>query len=143
MKVKSESEVAQSSPTLLDPMDCSLPGSSAHGIFQARLLEWGAIVFSLMPRIGQKLSEMDAKSSTFLYTDAKSNARDRVSVEGEKRVAFIVWPGNGGYSGFLPRKSYVCLLGEDSEKFYHNEGRNRQNRICLESRNPSWAGLWI
>ena len=48
MKVKSESEVAQSCPTLSDPMDCSLPGSSVHGIFQARALEWGAIAFSIM-----------------------------------------------------------------------------------------------
>ena len=46
MKVKSESEVAQSCPTLSDPMDCSLPGSSVHGVFQARALEWGAIAFS-------------------------------------------------------------------------------------------------
>ena len=46
MKVKSESEVAQSCRTLRDPMDCSLPGSSIHGIFQARVLEWGAIAFS-------------------------------------------------------------------------------------------------
>ena len=46
MKVKSESEVAQLCLTLSDPMDCSLPGSSAHGIFQARVLEWGAIAFS-------------------------------------------------------------------------------------------------
>ena len=46
MKVKSESEVTQSCPTLSDPMDCSLPGSSVHGIFQARVLEWGAISFS-------------------------------------------------------------------------------------------------
>ena len=46
MKVKSESEVAQSCPTPNDPMDCSLPGSSIHGIFQARVLEWGAIAFS-------------------------------------------------------------------------------------------------
>ena len=46
MKVKSESEVAQSCPTLCDPMDCSLPGSSVHGIFQARVLEWGAIASS-------------------------------------------------------------------------------------------------
>ena len=46
MKVKSESEVAQSCPTLSDPMDCSLTGSSVHGIFQARVLEWGAIAFS-------------------------------------------------------------------------------------------------
>ena len=45
MKVKSESEVAQSCPTLGDPMDCSPPGSSANGIFQARVLEWGAIAF--------------------------------------------------------------------------------------------------
>ena len=43
MKVNSESQVAQSCPTLRDPMDCSPPGSSAHGIFQARVLEWGAI----------------------------------------------------------------------------------------------------
>ena len=43
MKVKSESEVAQSFPTLCDPMNCSSPGSSVHGIFQARVLEWGAI----------------------------------------------------------------------------------------------------
>ena len=46
MKVKSESEVAQSCPTLSDPMDCSLPGSSVHGIFQARVLEWGAIGYA-------------------------------------------------------------------------------------------------
>ena len=46
MKVKSQSEVAQSCLTLHDPMDCSLPGSSVHGIFQARVLEWVAIAFS-------------------------------------------------------------------------------------------------
>ena len=46
MKVKSESEVAQSCPTRTDPMDCSLPGSPLHGSFQARVLEWGAIAFS-------------------------------------------------------------------------------------------------
>ena len=47
MKVKSESEVAQSCPTPSDPMDWSLPGSSVHGIFQARVLEWGATAFSI------------------------------------------------------------------------------------------------
>ena len=47
MKVKSESEVAQSCPTPSDPMDCSPPGSSDHGTVQARVLEWGAIAFSL------------------------------------------------------------------------------------------------
>ena len=47
MKVKSESEVTRSCLTLINPMDCSPPGSSAHGIFQARVLEWGAIAFSI------------------------------------------------------------------------------------------------
>ena len=47
MNVKSESEVAQYCPTPSDPMDYSLPGSSVHGIFQARVLEWGAIAFSI------------------------------------------------------------------------------------------------
>ena len=56
MKVKSESEseseseVAQSCPTLSDPMDCSLPGSSIHGIFQARVLEWGAKMIIFTPK---------------------------------------------------------------------------------------------
>ena len=53
--MKSESEFAQSCPTLSDPMDCSLPGSSVHGIFQARVLEWSAIAFSIRPtRMSQK-----------------------------------------------------------------------------------------
>ena len=55
MKVKSESEVAQSCPTLSDPMDCSLPGSSVHGILQARVLKWGAIAFSFQ---GVSLSQI-------------------------------------------------------------------------------------
>ena len=57
MKVKSESEVAQSCPTLHDPMDCSLPGSSVHGIFQARALEWSAIAFSLLLSGGHKTNK--------------------------------------------------------------------------------------
>ena len=58
MKVKSESEVAQSFLTLSDPMDCSLPGSFIHGIFQARVLEWDAIAFS------KQSSEVAKKSQT-------------------------------------------------------------------------------
>ena len=58
MKVKSEREVTQSCPTLRNPMDCSLPGSSIHGIFQARVLEWGAIAFSDQKhRQGQKINK--------------------------------------------------------------------------------------
>ena len=57
MKVKSEREVAQSRPTLSDPMDCSLPGSSVHGIFQARVLEWGAIAFSEREMLDESKSQ--------------------------------------------------------------------------------------
>ena len=57
MKVESESEVTQLCPTLSNPMDCNLPGSSVHGIFQARVLEWGAIAFSEQIHLtGYKLS---------------------------------------------------------------------------------------
>ena len=56
MKVKSESEVAQSYPTCSNPMDCSLPGSSVHGIFQARVLEWGAIAFSDSPYLDSPIN---------------------------------------------------------------------------------------
>ena len=64
MKVKSESEVAQSCLTLGDPMDCSLPGSSVHGIFQARVLEWGAIAFSEAYKRGaQKLPTRESSVS--------------------------------------------------------------------------------
>ena len=54
MKVESESEVVQSCPTLSDPMDCSLPGSSAHGIFQAGVLEWGASALTIYDKLYQK-----------------------------------------------------------------------------------------
>ena len=56
MKVKSESEVTQSFPTLIDPMDCSLPGSSVHGIFQARVLEWSGKAISNLTDIPGEMS---------------------------------------------------------------------------------------
>ena len=67
--MKSASEVAQSFPTLRNPMDCSLPGSSVHGIFQARVLEWGAIAFSaVFTNVAQKL---DSKFLEKLSRDFK------------------------------------------------------------------------
>ena len=69
MKVKSESEVAQLCLTLSDPMDCSLTGSSVHGIFQARVLEWGTIAFSVMN---------DNITSNFFFLFFKYMQTDRV-----------------------------------------------------------------
>ena len=71
MKVKSESEVAQSCPTLRDPMDCNLPGSSVHGIFQARVLESGAI------------------AESFLKMEAKEEVRDTRNLEGFYAPLFL------------------------------------------------------
>ena len=64
MKMKTESEVAQSCPTLGDPMDCSPLGSSVHGIFQARVLEWGAIAFSTTSIRSSKKQETSRKTSS-------------------------------------------------------------------------------
>ena len=61
MKVKSQSELAQSCPTPSDPRDCSLPGSSVYGIFQARVLEWGAIVFSERKACSATKTHLDQK----------------------------------------------------------------------------------
>ena len=71
MKVKSESEVFQSCPTLRNPMDCSLPGSSVHGILQARVLEWGAIAFSVLV-----IREMQIQS-TMTHTTCPSGCQAR------------------------------------------------------------------
>ena len=79
MKLKSESEVTQSCLTLRDPMDCSPPGSSVHGIFQARVLEWGAIAFSVLlvtlPIIKvlgyAKLDSLEAKRSYLVDISTK------------------------------------------------------------------------
>ena len=82
MKVKSESEVAQSGLTLRDPMDCSLPGSSVHGISQARVLEWIAIAFSnfkcsrLLIRVGGFPGGTSGKKFTCQYKRPKRGGFD-------------------------------------------------------------------
>ena len=65
---KSESEVVQLYPTLRDPRDCSLPGSSAHGIFQARVLEWGTIAFSIKQPRRPLMYGWISKLHTCVYT---------------------------------------------------------------------------
>ena len=87
MKVKSESEVAQSCTTLRDPMDCSLPGSSVHGIFQARVLEWGAIAFS---KSGVEwvnlMGEFDSDDHYIYCCGQESLERNGVAIIVKKRV---------------------------------------------------------
>ena len=91
MKGKSESEVVQSCPTLSDPMDCRLPGFSVHGIFQARVLEWGAIAFFLSanPQIGGAVVK-----------NPPASARDAGSIPGSGRS-----PGGGNGNPL----QYSCL----------------------------------
>ena len=75
MKVKNESEVAQSCPTLSNPMDCSLPGSSVHGIFQVRVLEWGAIGI-LKSRVDITLSTKVHIIKVMINVDSILKSRD-------------------------------------------------------------------
>ena len=96
MKVKSESEVAQSYPTLSDPMDCSLPDSSIRGIFQARVLEWGAIPFSKKPLENPKTTK-DTKTRTLkefqplTYTATLGTCNIRSMNQGELDVVNRRW----------------------------------------------------
>ena len=89
VKVKSESEVTQSYLTLSDPMDCSLPGSSIHGIFQARVLEWGAIAFSTR-RLNEaffykqeRISIPEGPTGSFLISKYLLLSLAEVSIQGE------------------------------------------------------------
>ena len=84
IKVKSESEVTQSCPTLRDPMDCSLPGSPAHGIFQARVAEWVAIAFSSQVHDQGKLEVVKQEM-----------ARVHVNVVG---ISELKWTGMGEFN---------------------------------------------
>ena len=78
MKVKSESEVIQSCPTLSDPVDCSPPGSSTHGIFQARVLEWVAIAFSQSnPSLAEIKLKVLGQSRAKSIRESQSSERER------------------------------------------------------------------
>ena len=96
VKVKSESEVAQSCPTLSDPMDCSPPGSSAHGIFQARVLEWGAVAFSGAAVDNVKTPTIKSLSLPIQHSEGQPHHRFRI-VKGE----------NGGLEIICSLKSII------------------------------------
>ena len=88
MKVKSEREVAQSCPTLHDPMDCSLPGPSIHGIFQARVLEWGAIAFSrnTLEGIKSRISEAEERISELEDKMVEIDSEEQNKIKRMKRT---------------------------------------------------------
>ena len=87
MKVKNESEVAQLFPTLHDPVDCSLPGSSVHGIYQARVLEWGATAFSSDPIISWQIEGETMETVTdFIILGSKITADGDCSHEIKRRL---------------------------------------------------------
>ena len=90
MKVKSEREVAQSCPTLHDSMDCSLPGSSVHGIFQAKVLEWVATAFSMLI-----IRVMQIKITKRYYITPVTITIIRKSTKNK------YWGGRGGKATFL------------------------------------------
>ena len=128
MKVKSESEVAQSCPTLCNPMDWSPPGSSVHGIFQARVLEWGAIAFS------------DIKHKYMLLEGERDLTRD----SGEGWQSSFSWP-EWCLKGYLPYNNlnnnsnytlvlqgFLCLYFNRMKSFFflnnHIESMAKENR---------------
>ena len=88
MKVKSESEVAQLCPTLSDPMDCSLSGSSVYGIFQARVLEWGASAFSKNTQegINSRITEAEERISELEDKMVEITSEEQKKVKRMKRA---------------------------------------------------------
>ena len=107
MKMKSESEVAQSCPTLSNPMACSLPGSSIHGILQARVLEWGAIAFSNVPTSNVEKAEVE-----WVYEDLQ----DLLELTPRSDILYIRgdWNAKVG-SQEIPRVTAKLGLGVQSE----------------------------
>ena len=98
MKVKSESGVAQSCLTLHDPMDCTLPGSYIHGIFQARVLEWGAIAFSIpicMALAGENnfppLAHLENEGSIITHVKLLAQSKSPISISSSYRCYSPTW----------------------------------------------------
>ena len=112
MKVKSESQVAQSCPTLRDPMDCSLPGSSVHGIFQARVLEWGAITFSVnscWTAKNRSLSIFMVTSWLYYYISILGKFAKKLNHRKDGPLTWLVWQVFYTKESII-MTSYQCLI---------------------------------
>ena len=90
LKVKSQSEVAQLCPTLHSPMDCGLPGSSVHGIFQARILEWGTIAFCYLTYFVKTIKISSAFSLSIVNLKYTSD-RCWICVESKRLASWDAW----------------------------------------------------
>ena len=115
MKVKSEREVTQSCPTLRDLMDCSLPGSAVHGIFQARVLEWGAIAFLITREMQTETVMRDHLTLVRMASSKKSADSKCQRGWGETEPSFTVGGNINWYTsmkippllGIYPKKTTV------------------------------------
>ena len=105
MKLKSESEVAQSCPTLSDPTDCSLPGSSVHGIFQARVLEWVAIAFSMSGNGSALIHSHHFLIVPYERTGIEDNSCQNEATEGQEWFSTL---GGGQAFSFSVTKRKQC-----------------------------------
>ena len=102
MKMKSESEVAQSYTTLCDPVDCSPPGSSIHGIFQARVLEWGAIAFSACHEVQPKIQFSSVTQSCPTLRDSMDCSLPGSSVHEIFQARVLEW-------GAIAFSDVICI----------------------------------
>ena len=131
MKVKSEREVAQSCPTLSNPMNCSLPGSSIHGIFQARVLEWGAIAFSdtthnkiLFNRVyilHREYYLVIKRSEVLMYTTTWKNLKNLMPSERkqtQEATYMIVFPHNIQNRQIHRQNKCVVVVGWREERMW-------------------------
>ena len=117
MKVKSESEVAQLCLTLSDPMDCSPPGSSIHGIFQARGLDWGAIAFSdYLPYFHHNFSQVNNREGTQLHPSTENWVKDFLSMAQPMRTRTSFPLSQSLPSGSINKPPILLYQGADRLK---------------------------
>ena len=152
MKVKSESEVAQLCPTPSDPMDCSLPGSSAHGIFQARVLEWVAIPFPSIPGLGRSITSLSyAKLHCFNVTIFSGCIRCDYFIKWRRQwqPTPVLLPGKShGQRSLVGCNPWGCTESDTTERLHFHfslscigEGNgNPLQCSCLE--NPRDGRAW-
>ena len=127
MKVKSESEVAQLCPTLSNPMDCSLPGSSIHGIFQARVLEWGAIAFSKVKMVEKLFC---------VYTQNGQNIKKKKKFLTCRGKASVIWKiqllsNTTGLSNVSSLRGIFCLCSIFTDCFCSNHSYCSKRQTLL------------